>query len=394
MRLTRRDLLKAATAAGLAMAWRAPLAASGPTTKRLILLELKGGNDGLNTFPKPGEPLYPKLRPTVALPDAAIRPLGSGRGINWALETLLPIWERGEFAIVDGVGSPKPDLSHFWAAQQWETGNPDDPTARTGWLAQAMATQGLPAVGATGAHAAVFGVNSGPVNGAGVKLLELGDISLIGEAAMPEDRAGMAVPEARRHLASVLAEWQHGQEVLTKAVTLPKPDYDYPAWAFSRQLQQLAKLMVQDPALRVFKVVLDGFDTHSAQVSPGELDQGRHYKLLRKLSISLAAFISVLRKQDMWRDTVIASYSEFGRRPQENGAGGTDHGTANSLFVLGGGVRGGFHGELPALDTLDANGNLLSAVDYRDYFGAVYQAAFKGTQGIYSSQPTGALKLS
>lgn len=374
MSLDRRDVLKAALGLGLAAAWRLPFAANAPVGKRLILLELKGGNDGLNTFPSLNDPLYRQLRPTVALPKAAILPLGQERGLNWGLQSLLPLWERGEFAIVDGLGSAKPDLSHFWASQQWETGNPDDPKARIGWLAQALASNQLPASPASGAHAAVFGFNSGPLAGAGIKLLEIGDSSLGGDAALPAAAAGRVVSEAQRHLAQILRDWQQSQQLMAKPVALPKPDSEFPDWAFSRQLQQLAALMVQDPSLSVFKLVVDGFDTHSNQVDPASPDQGRHFKLLRRTSRSLAAFISILQKQGLWQDTVIASYSEFGRRVQQNGSAGTDHGTAGSSFVMGGRVRGGFHGVLPPLGDLDADGNLKLKVDFRRYYNSLAAA--------------------
>lgn len=371
MSLDRRDVLKAAMGLGMAAAWRLPFAATVPAGKRLILLELKGGNDSLNTFPSLRDPLYRQLRPTLALPTSAILPISAERGLNWAMQSLLPLWEKGEFAIVDGLGSAKPDLSHFWAAQQWETGNPDDPKARTGWLAQALASNSVPASEASNAHAVVFGFNSGPLAGAGIKLLEIGDSSLGGDAVMPDAASGQLIPEAQRHLAQVLRDWQQSQQLMAKPAKLPKSDIEFPNSAFSHQLQQLAALMVQDPGLRVFKLVVDGFDTHSNQVDPASPDQGRHFKLLRRTSRSLAAFISILQKQGLWQDTVIASYSEFGRRVQENGSAGTDHGTAGSAFVLGGRVRGGLHGALPSLGDLNADGNLKLSVDFRRYYNSL-----------------------
>lgn len=367
--INRRQLLQAMAAAPLVTAWQSGQASSD--SRRLLLVEFKGGNDGLNTFPALEDPEYRALRPTIALPRAATRPLGQGRFIHHALARLLPVWEAGQLAIVDGVGSPKPDLSHFRAALQWETGEPDDPSAREGWLGKALLEANLPTSPQLSVHAASLGVNAKPLQAEGVRLLQVA-ASGMPPVAAPEAAARQLTSSstAEKKLWSVVSDWARAGTEMDSVKLSPSP-VDWPPNAIAEPFKQALRLMVRDPGLRLLKVTVNGFDTHTSQVSPGDIEQGRHHKLLRKFGAALDALVAGLKQQGLWENTIIATYSEFGRRPRENGSLGTDHGTANSLFLLGGPVLGGFHGELPELTDRDANGNLVVSVDFRDYYAAL-----------------------
>lgn len=369
---TRRAVL--AQLASLPVVWSLPNVALGATAKRrrLVLVEMKGGNDGLNTFPPLSDAAYRELRPTLALPNRQILPLGEGRGMHKAFEALNPYWERGQMGIINGIGSAKPNLSHFDMGAQWSTGDVNGTTGDPGWIGRLIAEHGIQPSSGLGAHTVGIGANVAPISAPGVRTIQLApypssiENSLMDSSAEADaERSGAA-----RHLAQVLTDLRKTGEVYAD-VELDTANVDWPQNSLAAPFQQALKLIKADQGLSVIKLTAGGFDTHAHQVSRKHGEDGSHFRMLKRLGDSIAAMALSLERLGLWDDVVIATYSEFGRRVLENNGHGTEHGAANSLFVLGGGVRGGFYGEPPSLRDLDENGNLRMNVDFNEYYAAL-----------------------
>ena len=357
--MDRRDFLRLASLAPLGFSGigRLALAAAAPATRRLIVLvELRGGNDGLNTVVPFGDPLYARLRPRLAIDRTGLIDLDTHVGLHPSLEKLGDIWFTGELAVVQGVGYPQANLSHFRSIEIWNTGCASNEYLDAGWLGRAFAR--FPSPSQYAADGVVIGPGGmGPLAGGGrsIALNEpqtfVKNARLARDQAQPRNAALARILQVERDVAVAAQRLDGGATVATEFPTTP----------FGRSAHVAARLAANDAGIAVVRVSLDGFDTHANQPAV-------HAALLRQLSDGLAALRSALIDIGRWQSTVIATYSEFGRRPHENQSAGTDHGTASSHFVLGGAVKGGLYGEHPALDRLDANGNIAFAVDFRAYY--------------------------
>ena len=353
----RRAFLALAAAAPFAGLARLAHAAAAHAVRRLlVLVELKGGNDGLNTVVPYADPDYARLRPRLALDRDQVLKLTPEVGLHPALAKLAPIWEAKQLAIVQGVGYPAPNLSHFRSIEIWDTGSKSDEFLDAGWLARAFAASPSPAGFA--ADGVVVGIGGmGPLSGPGARAISLANPEQFLRNARLARGEGEARNAALAHILRVerdvvmSAQRLHAQKAFTAA---------FPAGAFGNAIATAAQLAANEAGVAVVRLSLDGFDTHANQ-------QGRHQNLLRQLGEGLGALREALVEIGRWDDTVVATYSEFGRRPRENQSGGTDHGTANAHLVMGGRVRGGLYGARPVLDRLDG-GNLPFAVDFRAYY--------------------------
>jgi uncharacterized protein (DUF1501 family) len=354
----RRAFLAMAAAAPLA-GFRAPALAAAPAAQRklLILVELKGGNDGLNTVVPYADPLYARLRPRLAIdPDQVVK-LTDSVGLNPMLARLAPAWEEKQLAIVQGVGYPDPNLSHFRSIEIWETASKSDEYLEAGWLNRAFVASPSPA--GFVADGVVVGLGGmGPLSGTGARVIALANPEQFLRNARLARGEGESRNPALAHILRVerdvlvSAHRLHAQRTFATA---------FPAGAFGSAVSTAAQLAANDAGIAVVRITLDGFDTHANQQNP-------HRNLMRQLGDGLAALREALVEIGRWDSTVVATYSEFGRRPRENQSGGTDHGTASAHLVMGGKVRGGLFGAAPALDRLDGSGNLPFAVDFRAYY--------------------------
>lgn len=356
-------------------------AVRGPRLGRhLVLVELKGGNDGLNTVVPYADPAYLKARPTLGLGKDEGVPLDGHLALHEALAPLVPAWKAKDLAIVLGVGYPDPNRSHFRSIDIWNTASGSHRYLDTGWVDHALT--GAPRPSRRIAEGIVVGHGGlGPLAGGDIRSLVL---------ARPEQiiRQGMRLkPEtlattnpALAHILSVEAEIHHAADGLKAllAKAPPVPAASFPRGPFGHALHVLARLVLAGVEAPAFKVSLPGFDTHVSQ-------RPRQKRLFGILAQGLMAFRQVLRDGGRWDRVVMLTYSEFGRRVAENASGGTDHGTAAPHFVLGGRVRGGFHGRQPSLTALDFNGDLVHTVDYR----AVYETLAHGFWGIDRGRVTG-----
>jgi len=355
-------------------------AAQGRT---LIVVQMAGGNDGLNTLIPYTDGAYYSARPTLAIAQADALHLNDRLGLHPALKALMPMWQQGHLAAIEGVGYPNPNLSHFAAMDIWQTLDLNGQGGQ-GWLGKYVAglvdKDGHPfqslAVG-TSLPVALNAISADVPVVASPSTYRLQPDPEGSSAAKHGNAANARVetllklyntyPRSAPYAALLDATAQaavDGARQLDAAVASYAPKAQYPNTNFAKGLQVLAEVIVQGLGLRVGYVTLGGFDTHGEQANT-------QAGLLQQLAEGLAAFYSDLQGHNAADNVVVMTWSEFGRRVEENASAGTDHGTAAPLFVLGNAVQGGVYGEPPDLTKLDHNGNLVFTTDFRSIYATV-----------------------
>jgi len=331
----------------------------------LVLVELNGGNDGLNTVIPYADPLYAKLRPTIGLPREQLVQLTDNVGLHSGLAPLQSAWAERELAIVQGVGYAEPNLSHFRSIEIWESASDSDELLPDGWLARVLVKQ--PGAGRRPAEGAVFGRPSiGPLMGANARAVLMDSVqNFTNKATKVQPLTASGGNAALAHVVRTQGEIARAGELLAaKLQAKPTPiQTPFPKTGLGGQMSNAARLIASGADVPVIKVSLGSFDTHT-------YERNTHDRLMAELGGALGAFRLAMLETGQWSRVAVMTYSEFGRRAGENSAQGTDHGTAAPHFVMGPGVRGGFHGKAPALDDL-TDGNLKHQVDFRDMYASV-----------------------
>jgi uncharacterized protein (DUF1501 family) len=362
--MNRRDFLTSVGAATVAaLVPTAALAGPRPDySNLLILIELKGGNDGLNTVIPYSSGEYYSLRPRLAIPRDQVLQLDSATGLHPALEPLMPLWRSRELAIVQGMGYPSPNLSHFRSIEIWDTAANSSEYLNEGWLTRAF-VQTPPARSFAADGVIVGAAELGPMAGSGTRAIALTNPEQFIRQARFAAPTMQASSGALRHILKVESDIVHAAAGITADYPLQT---EFAKTPFGNAIRTAAQVVASKAGVAAIKVSLNGFDTHSAQ-------QGTQARLLKDLAEGLAALKSALVETGRWQSSLILTYAEFGRRPAENQSGGTDHGTASAHFVLGGRVKGGLYGEAPSLNRLDGNGNLARSVDFRELYATVLE---------------------
>ncbi|WP_455200078.1 DUF1501 domain-containing protein [Kaarinaea lacus] len=366
--MNRRDFIKLAAATPIM--FYAPWSLSKTTMldtslwkKKLLLIELKGGNDGLNTVIPYADPQYYHLRPTLAVARDQIIQLNEQLGLNASLSPVKIIWDSNELAIVLGVGYKNPNLSHFRSIEIWNSGSDSDDYIGEGWLTRTF--KGQSALESLMAHGISTGFDAGPLQGQDAHNIIMNNprqfFSQANQLRLPNvttDNPALAhiLHTQQKIYDSALALQQYIRKI-------PDIQEKFPRHKLGKQLQLAATIILSDAPVTTIKVSLGGFDTHNIQ-------RQKHDRLLKQLAQSLAALRNTLAEHNHWENTLVMTYSEFGRRAGENGSKGTDHGTAAPHLLLGGSVKGGFYGKQPSLTQLN-NKNLLHHVDYRQLYATI-----------------------
>jgi len=342
--------------------------------KFLILIELNGGNDGLNTIIPYRDPMYKKLRPTVGLGEGEIVPLTDQLAMHKALMPLHSIWNDKQLAVINGVGYEDPNRSHFRSIEIWDTASNSEEYLDSGWLSRVI--PGMANNSNYLVDGIVIGRNSAPINGSGMRTIVMNTIAdFTKQAKLIEERKNSTENQALAHVLSVQGDIKHAAAVMEKKLrSKTKQVKNFNAGAFGKQLQESAKLILNGTAAPVIKVSIGSFDTHAAQ-------KGIHQRLLTQFANGIRAFSKVMRENKLWDDVLIMTYSEFGRRARQNANNGTDHGTAAPHFILGGSVKGGMYGKVPSLNDLQ-NNDLKYSVDYRSLYNTVALNWFMSRSGI------------
>lgn len=338
------------------------LAPQGNYRRLLVLIEFKGGNDGLNTVVPYADSGYYSLRPRLGVARDAVLQLDQATGLHPALQALMPLWQAKEVAIVQGVGYPEPNLSHFRSIEIWDTASAASVYASEGWLTRTFSEYPVPkSFAADGVL--IGGQALGPLAGTGARAIALNNTQqFLRQAHYAGDANSGARNPALQHILKVENDIVQAAMGLAGSVNIKT---EFPRDGFSAALKTAAQVIANQAGVAVVRVTHNGFDTHAGQA-------GAQQRLLQEFAAGMAAFKTALQELNRWNDTLIMSYSEFGRRPQENASGGTDHGTANAHFILGGAVRGGLYGANPDLQNLDS-GNLRFGVDFRSLYATVIE---------------------
>jgi uncharacterized protein (DUF1501 family) len=347
-------------------------------SKILVALQMTGGNDGLNTLIPFAEPAYYQYRSSLAIPRSDVLPLTDSVGLSPQLGKLKDLFDAGKVAVVQGVGYPNPNRSHFRSMDIWHSARPDI-FERSGWLGryldacQCGRDQTLPAVSAGDQLNTMFYTESTLVPA----VATIGAFSIHVDTGQRNDRQLQI--QTLRNIYNQAGNWSP-HEVLIRKTTLQALDgaeqlqaaaaaYHSPVTypennPLARQLQMVAQIISANLGTRLFSVQLAGFDTHAQQFN-------QQANLLRELDEAVDAFerdLAAMGKQD---DVLVMTFSEFGRRVAQNGSAGTDHGTAEPMFLIGNGVQAGLHATYPSLQDLDDNGDLKFSTDFRSVFAAV-----------------------
>ncbi len=345
----------------------------------LVLVMMEGGNDGLNTVVPTGESRYYTLRPSLGIPAATALSVGAGVGLHPAMPNMKARFDRGDVAIVQGVGYANPDLSHFSSMGIWMNGwgGAAQSGPPTGWIGRYL--DGLPNAAAESLYGVVVGT-SVPLHMVGSVARASGLPTDLGGAfgidrRDPNDARMFDALGSFSSGATGLGQWgdltakiEHDTLDLAQKI---QPAYQgtFPSTNLGRELTLVAKLINTNLGIRVFNTSIGGFDTHSGQA-------GNQAAQLGELDAAIESFFTALSPAWQSRVTVM-TFSEFGRRPEENTDAGTDHGTAAPLFVVGPRVKGGLYGTPSRTTDLDGNGNLKFHVDFRQVYATVLDTWLK-----------------
>lgn len=346
--------------------------------RTLVLIELRGGNDGLNTVVPFSDPEYYKLRKGVHIAEDKAVKLDKTMGLHPALAPLEASWKDGDLAVVLGLGYPNPNRSHFRGIDIWNAGSKHDEMAADGWLgriarqAASVAPKEAIADGISVGYAdSVAYGGAGPMFGQGLRTLTFDSpeefVRRAKRIPKPSDRE---INPALTHILNVQRDVNvtadRMEELYRKA---PAMKADWPRSGLADKMKVAARLIAGGAICPIYKVTIDGFDTHAGQLN-------RHQELMTHLGGAMGALRAALKSvPGAWERTLVMTYSEFGRRAGENDSGGTDHGTAAPHFVMGGKVKGGFYGKQPSLTQLDY-GDLMFTTDYRQVYQTVGQGWF------------------
>jgi len=408
---TRREFLRS-TVLGASAAWTVPMfvertfgqlhaaakdLAIQPVTGRdgtiLVVLQLAGGNDGLNSLVPYADDIYHRSRPRLAKKEKDLIRLNDQLGLNSAMPFLGSLYQDGRLGIVQGVGYPNPNRSHFVSTSIWETADPRN-RSNTGWLGRYFdnACDGSdPTVGIsfTRAQPESFGARKNP--GISLSTPELyrwihggGDQAMaedfFARLNQPDDEespvAGASIEMAAggkpgaiagednlAFLERVALDAQVSSETILELAARHRTNVRYDGTPIARNLNLVSRMIAGGMPTRVYYVSHGGFDTHNQQVNS-------HDRLLGQLDNALKSFFTDLKQQGNDQRVVVMTFSEFGRRVAENASAGTDHGKASCLFVAGSAVMGGLHGKHPSLAEL-TDGDITHTVDFRSVYGTL-----------------------
>lgn len=385
MNLSRRELLTASAgvlaaellydAASGPANWLARAAARAAGDRVIVILQLTGGNDGLNTCIPFEDDRYYRARPRLAISKNETVKITKETGLHPRMADLRDLWDRGEMAILNNVGYPQPDRSHFRSMEIWHTARLDTPAPAIGWVGRTADTcahklqkkEGFAPATHVGSTEQPLSLLSEDVIIPSIVDIERSALKSI-DLTKTEDLLDSIAAKKRDGLAGWLAEEArdaYGFSRKLRNISNSQKKNQYPQSALGRNLATVSTLMEAGLASRIYHIEAGGFDTHAAQADA-------HGFLLEEVAKATAAFINDLRARGRAENVALMVFSEFGRRVRENASAGTDHGAAGPMLLFGGGVKGGMYGGAPDLEHLD-DGDVVMKTDFRSVYASVLE---------------------
>jgi uncharacterized protein (DUF1501 family) len=362
----------------------------------LVVLQLAGGNDGLNTVIPMGNDEYRKSRPTIGVPEASILKLDPHTGLHPSLSGLASAYQEGHLAVVQGVGYPNPNRSHFRSTEIWATAVDSNKSSNTGWIGRyfdnacsgcdasvgiAMASQMPQALTASVPKGVLYQGGGGggkkkSKKGGGAKAEADGSMMMEedddagqagGSIGMLNGPGNLGKLSALDFLERTEMDAKVSQQEIAQASGKAKNSVPYPGTRLGQNFAMVSRLIAGGMPTRIYYLSLGGFDTHTQQA-------GAHERLLKEMGDAVAAFLSDLKAQGNLGRVSLMTFSEFGRRVKENASGGTDHGAAAPMFLAGGGIKSGLLGQMPSLAPQDLfDGDVKYNTDFRSVYATVLE---------------------
>jgi uncharacterized protein (DUF1501 family) len=339
-----------------------------PGNKVVVVIQLSGGNDGLNTVIPVRNDIYYKARPVLGVKKDKALLLTDEVGLNPALQAFKGLYDDGSLSILNSVGYPNPDRSHFRSMDIWHSASESNEYVSTGWVGRYLDAQCRGCDKPTQAIE-MDDVLSLALKGEESKALALKDPAKLYNTSNSKyfkdlSSSHQAGEETADYLYKTMSETISSAEYIYNQSRVHPTGQQYPGTELGKDLKTIASLIFSDINTKVYYVSLGSFDTHVAQ-------EGQQKRLFTELNDAVKAFTDDLKKNNRFNDVLLMTFSEFGRRVAQNASGGTDHGTANNMFLIGGGLKQ--KGVLNALpDLADLNeGDLKHKVDFKNVYATV-----------------------
>ena len=337
--------------------------------KRLVIIQLEGGNDGLNTFVPYRNDFYFKNRPTLAIKGENLIKATDEVGFHSSLAPLKRLYDNGYVSIINNVGYPNPNRSHFRSMDIWQTASHSNQSLTSGWIGRYLDAYGSVPYDAIEVDESL----SLAMKGESLSAIATNNAQRLFKTSQEPYLKKIIEHNSDNHLSEHNLGYLY--KTLIAAESSAKHIYEtsktfnsvqtYPNTGFAKQLKTTAEFINSGLQTKVYYTSLGGFDTHANQISTQS-------RLLGHYAEGIESFVNDLKQNGTFKDTLILTFSEFGRRVKQNAAIGTDHGAANNVFIIGENLKQqGFYNELANLDDLDANGDLKFEIDFRTIYATI-----------------------
>jgi len=339
--------------------------------KRLVIVQLTGGNDGLNTIVPYRNDIYYKSRPSLGIDRSSLLKIDDELGFNGNLKELKELYDSGDLCVINNVGYPNPDRSHFRSTDIWQTASASNKVLNTGWIGRYLDVHGKSPhdaieIGNSLSLAMKGKLKNGTATENARLLYRISNdpyftkvLSHYNNQHLSEHNMG--------YLYQTMIDAKESASYIFEKVKVYESRMEYNKTQFGKQLKTIAQFINSGLDTQVYYAKLSGFDTHANQM-------GRQDRLLSNYSKAVSAFVKDLKMNNTFNDTLILTFSEFGRRVEQNAARGTDHGAANNVFVIGNQLKKpGLFNDAPNLSNLDENGDLKYEMDFRSIYANILE---------------------
>lgn len=337
--------------------------------KQLVIVQLTGGNDGLNTIVPYRNDIYYKNRPYISIKANNLIKLNDDLGFNSNLLPLKRLYDKGYLSIINNVGYPNPDRSHFRSTDIWQTASNSNQYLQTGWIGRYLDTFGNQPYNAIEVDEHLsLALKGNKLNGIATndpKRLFITSQQPFIKNVLKQHQTNHLSEHNLGYLYKMAIQAESSAKYIYQTSKTVRSSQDYSQHSFGKQLKTTAEFINSGLKTRVYYTSLQGFDTHTRQPET-------QARLLKIYAENIEKFVEDLKQNNRFQDTLILTFSEFGRRVEQNAANGTDHGAANNVFIIGKDLKTkGVYNNLASLNDLDENGDIKFEIDFRTIYATI-----------------------